>query len=584
MRLVLLVVVLLAAAPPPVRAQNRSAAPTSSNNLFEVADGAARRAIASDPAVTDHVARLRERFGDSEVQIIRLADPAAMSRSTNGTASPMTVPLSRTAVYSTMATDVHDRTEDGRRVWLATMRHEGARRADGRRGEDASAEAVLLSDPAGWYGSINAPEGLYRFVPLGNGLHALVREDWSTIGPDEGEETGHVPMRRDSTLEDYPVPCDPEYQDCPVRGPVTPPNYPPPTIYTVDVLVAYTPNAHLDALLTHPSVESLMAQAEVETNVSYYRSSIGNLSVRVHLMPSVSNYTEYSADVDKSRLGNYSDGHLDDVTARREAIGADVMILLVSNRTGRYPELGSAAIIQASASTAYAVVRAESATGIYTFGHEIGHLFGARHDTGVDNSNNPYTYGHGYVKRAPFYAPWISEWRTVMGYGNMQRIQRWSNPSVRYPDSGGHQTGTTDRENNASVLRSRASVLAGFRVSVATRNADPLAGTAGLDAAKTTGTDGLIANRTEADLPLSLTVSPNPTRGSSAVTFSLPHSGYTRVTVVDALGRVVAVLYDGEAMGQQVVRFDAEERPAGVYLARLESTDGIVTRQFTVLR
>ncbi|MEM6822264.1 MAG: M12 family metallo-peptidase, partial [Verrucomicrobiota bacterium] len=95
------------------------------------------------------------------------------------------------------------------------------------------------------------------------------------------------------------------------------------------------------------------------------------------------------------------------------------------------------------------------ATGYYSFGHEIGHLFGARHDRYVDNETTPFPYGHGFLNG--------NQWRTIMGYGNgcdsCQRRNYWSNPDVKL---GGVATGTDDHENNARVLREEAKRIAAF--------------------------------------------------------------------------------------------------------------------------
>ena len=111
--------------------------------------------------------------------------------------------------------------------------------------------------------------------------------------------------------------------------------------------------------------------------------------------------------------------------------------------------------IRASADTSFATVHYDCATGYYSFGHEIGHLQGARHNTEADSSTSPFTYGHGFHKN--------SDWRTVMAYNcspSCPRIQYWSNPSVSYS---GSAMGTVAVEDNARVLNTTASAVATFR-------------------------------------------------------------------------------------------------------------------------
>jgi hypothetical protein len=66
---------------------------------------------------------------------------------------------------------------------------------------------------------------------------------------------------------------------------------------------------------------------------------------------------------------------------------------------------------------------------------------------------------------------------------------------------------------------------------------------------------------------------------------SLPEAGAVRVTVLDALGRIVAVPLDGErSAGTHAVPLDASRLAPGVYVVRLDSPDGALLRRFTVTR
>ena len=79
---------------------------------------------------------------------------------------------------------------------------------------------------------------------------------------------------------------------------------------------------------------------------------------------------------------------------------------------------------------------------------------------------------------------------------------------------------------------------------------------------------------------------PNPTAGASALTFTLDAAGPARVVLVDALGREVAVLFDGPApAGETEVRADLSGLPSGVYAARLTAGSGqTAARRLTVVR
>ncbi len=76
---------------------------------------------------------------------------------------------------------------------------------------------------------------------------------------------------------------------------------------------------------------------------------------------------------------------------------------------------------------------------------------------------------------------------------------------------------------------------------------------------------------------------PNPNRGAARVAFSLAEAGWARVTVVDVLGREVAVLHAGatEAGAHETVTAGL---PAGTYLVVLDAGGQRLTQPMTVVR
>lgn len=86
--------------------------------------------------------------------------------------------------------------------------------------------------------------------------------------------------------------------------------------------------------------------------------------------------------------------------------------------------------------------------------------------------------------------------------------------------------------------------------------------------------NGAVASEPGAALPGRLTVGPNPVRAQSRIAFTLDAAAVARVSVVDVLGREVAVLADGaHAAGPQHAWLDGRTLPAGVYVVRL-AVDG----------
>ncbi|WP_412069037.1 T9SS type A sorting domain-containing protein [Rubrivirga sp. IMCC43871] len=81
---------------------------------------------------------------------------------------------------------------------------------------------------------------------------------------------------------------------------------------------------------------------------------------------------------------------------------------------------------------------------------------------------------------------------------------------------------------------------------------------------------------------LALSVFPNPTAGRSTVAVT-GVTGPARVSVVDALGREVAVLHDGPVASGDA-RYEVGRLAPGLYVVRLQSADGVATRSLTVAR
>ena len=81
------------------------------------------------------------------------------------------------------------------------------------------------------------------------------------------------------------------------------------------------------------------------------------------------------------------------------------------------------------------------------------------------------------------------------------------------------------------------------------------------------------------------TVGPNPSGGVATVRFTLDRPQSVRVSLVDALGREVAVVADGPfAAGTTAARLDASALPAGLYVLRLQAEGATTSRPVSVVR
>ncbi|MDP5210347.1 M12 family metallo-peptidase [Microbulbifer sp. 2205BS26-8] len=219
------------------------------------------------------------------------------------------------------------------------------------------------------------------------------------------------------------------------------------------VIVAYTSNFANSA----GDIAAYMDLLELETNMSYENSAVKTRVKIVH-----SYQTDYSDSgdfvTDIISFSNTSNAHTRQLYNLRNQYNADIMMLLTGNN---YSACGRSRAVGATEQNALAAVRESCATGYYSFGHEIGHLFGARHIISQDPSMTPFPYGHGYCNVTP------GTWRTVMAPNCPQgtggsRIQYWSNPDISIQ---GQATGTRDIEFCAKVMNVRAAEVANFRVS-----------------------------------------------------------------------------------------------------------------------
>lgn len=321
--------------------------------------------------------------------------------------------------------------------------------------KERSTEDVSWSGPLrgqfGWVQAVYADGGLtatvtigedaYRIEPLGDGLHAVSKLDQSTMPPEHSDAVpaGALTLPIEDLLPGVRA-ARAGSGDVSLAA-----------VSTINVLVVYTASAASAA----GNISSKIQLAVDETNQSYANSGISINMVKVATSQVTYSESGRSFSQHVNALVSSTDGIMDNVHTLRNTYGADMVMLVVNDTEA----CGQAAAIKAVATNAFAVADQSCITGYYSFGHELGHLQGARHDRFVDSSTSPYSYGHGYI-------PSTKNWRTVMAYGNncsnCKRIQYWSNPLKTYPSTG-QVMGTATYEDNARVLNLTAPTVALFR-------------------------------------------------------------------------------------------------------------------------
>lgn len=78
---------------------------------------------------------------------------------------------------------------------------------------------------------------------------------------------------------------------------------------------------------------------------------------------------------------------------------------------------------------------------------------------------------------------------------------------------------------------------------------------------------------------------PNPFNPTTTISFELPEAGNARLTVVDLLGRQVAELMNKvQSAGVHTIVFDASNLSSGMYLYKIESSHGVITKRMTLIK
>ncbi|MCF6363311.1 MAG: zinc-dependent metalloprotease [Gammaproteobacteria bacterium] len=295
---------------------------------------------------------------------------------------------------------------------------------------DTGAHMMLYIQGNNLTGSIRDGGDLYNLQSLGNNIVGITLVDESQLQ----EHSTNYPTGAMEPSEGKPIQLQKNNSSNSFNSSLAD------SAGTIRVMVVYTPAA--SAAVTN--INSTIALAIAETNQSYANSGVNTRLELAHSYQTA--YTETgSMPIDLERIRTSSDGHMDEVHSLRNTHAADIVILMGSNN---YSYCGLASTIMATEASAFAIVRISCATGYYSFGHEVGHLQGARHIISHDSSIVPFAYGHGYCQ------PGVSNgWRTVMAYhcpnGDGPRIPYWSNPHKLYS---GEAMGVVGTSNNARVL------------------------------------------------------------------------------------------------------------------------------------
>ena len=386
-----------------------------------VFDDAASPADALAPVVEDSVAASpRSRFVDidSEVLLTELADDDV----TFELFDDVTVVFGDLGELTVGA--------DGNETWSATA---------------ATATGTLSFAADGVRGSIQSGATTYSIVPVDGATHLLFEEGRSFPPTEEPL----VPPAEPTWANDAPAAPGSigEFTAPPSAGDGAP---------VVRVLTVFDDLSSAYYGGDGNAVAELTATID-EVNAAYARSGV-NLVMQSAAIERVGYASSQAAGAELTRITNPGDGILDGVNQRRDALGADLVVLVTPlGLTVGGASCGQAWLPQGSASDpafGFAVVDPVCARGNLTFAHETGHNLGADHGP----SGGRLGYNNGYINLAGGY-------RTIMAYPAVgcaapcTRVPFFSNPAVQY---NGQPTGS-DTQNNARVLNEFGPYVAAYR-------------------------------------------------------------------------------------------------------------------------
>ncbi len=392
------------------------------------ADAQAPSVPVLEPYATDAGSGAVARTGGRDMPMVVRPRPAAARELRDG-ARRLRLPLPGGREVIAARRDVAS-LADGGTLWAGTL--EGI----------ASGRVLLVSRGDVMAGLVETGDRTFALLPSAGAGHLLadITTDVRACGGGRVAAAG-APGRGD------PAPSVPLGSSL-----ALPAGEPPPV---VDLLVVFTPDARIAA-----GGEAAML-ATIDLAVAVTNQALDNSAVapRVRLVDAREvAYTESRIlSVDLDRLTTRADGVMDDVHALRDAIGADLVSLIVERNTAGLEGLGWLMQNPSASfeSLAFSVVMRRTAATL-TLAHEIGHNLGLNHDRANASAPGAYPYAYGY--RDPPY------FRDVMSYAcpgtPCPLVSHFSNPDVVYA---GRPTGRADSEDNARALRQTMPVAAQFR-------------------------------------------------------------------------------------------------------------------------
>mmetsp|Transcript_11755 Transcript_11755/g.17849 ORF Transcript_11755/g.17849 Transcript_11755/m.17849 type:complete len:595 (+) Transcript_11755:45-1829(+) len=208
---------------------------------------------------------------------------------------------------------------------------------------------------------------------------------------------------------------------------------------------------------TKAAMEAKINLAIDETNTAF---ALSGADTQLYLAHSYRHSTFVETSITES-LNALRNGEISGTEQNRATYGADIvaMILDDANFCGQ-------AFLGPRIDKMYSVTAWNCATGYFSFGHEIGHNLGLRHDRGTENDCENTKFQFGY--RDP-----QARFRTILAYdcianqcdnnagGECTRIQRFSSPSILWGEEN-LPVGTAESDNVRKINNVKSKVALYF--------------------------------------------------------------------------------------------------------------------------
>ncbi|MBI2839645.1 MAG: hypothetical protein HYX75_15140 [Acidobacteria bacterium] len=379
---------------------------------------------------------------------------------------------------------------------------------------DSSSSVILVNWDGDLYGTISGSAGRFAVLPGWEAGTCRLLEPVVSPGPQcAAIEFGDILPAEYTAI-------GPE--------PITPAA---PDVVTVNVLVMYTQGAEDRATQLGVTIPAVIQVQVDSTNQAYAQSQVSHRIA--HTLAKVSYADSGSLYTDLTRMVVYGDGYFDDLLVQKQAVAADIPVLVVglSSDAGGLGSLMTV-VSEAFAQDAAAVLNTDNVAfaWAFSFAHEIGHVMGVRHNWEDDPQTTPYIYAHGYGKQE-------ADFRDIMSYPNAcpsgcVARNYFSNPNLNF---NGYPMGIAEGAgpqpaDAVRALNNTAPTVATFRNYLATCTyalnaySRSVSSAAGSGSYGVTTTDGCRWSVNTSDSWITITSAPSA-YGTSVVTYTYGEHG-----------------------------------------------------------